>query len=129
MQLFRSKKKDDGNGGEWPDWDLIYAHLMTITGWSWEYIDEYMTIPRLEKMTEYWSENPPVHILLASILGRKPSGTKAKGSGDSWIARGLTVQQAIEEASKAQPMPKGIEIFASELSEMGVGFQLPKEKV
>lgn len=103
---------------------------MTITGWSWEYIDEYMTIPRLEKMTEYWSENPPVHVMLsilASGLGIKRADVKTKGKGDSWIARGLTVQQAIEEASKTQPMPKGIEIFVSELSEMGIGFGMPKE--
>lgn len=46
---------------------------MTITGWSWEYIDEYMTLPRLSGMMEYWNEHPPLHILLAAFMGVKPS--------------------------------------------------------
>lgn len=53
---------------------------MTITGWSWEYIDEYMTLPRLYGMMEYWQEHPPVHILMAAKLGLKSRRSRRKSS-------------------------------------------------
>jgi hypothetical protein len=55
---------------------MIYTHLMTITGWSWEYIDDYMTLPRLFEMMDYWAEHPPLHIVLAAFAGIKPSKKK-----------------------------------------------------
>lgn len=32
--------------------------LITATNWTWEYIDDYMTFPRLDAMLEYWEEVP-----------------------------------------------------------------------
>jgi hypothetical protein len=34
--------------------------LITATGWTWEYIGEYMTIPRLDALIAYWDTFPPL---------------------------------------------------------------------
>lgn len=63
-----------GNGsGERPDWNYIYSELIMVTGWTWEYIDDQMTLPRLYGLYEYWRDHPPLHALVAAFLGVKPS--------------------------------------------------------
>lgn len=55
-----------------------------MTGWSWEYIDDYMTIPRFIEMTAYWKSWPPTHQLVASFVGYKDGGgSSSKSSGGS----------------------------------------------
>jgi hypothetical protein len=81
---------------------------MTITGWSWEYIDEYMTLPRLYGMLDYWGDHPPVHILLAAFMGVKSSkkGLAAKSSHDlediigDFAAAGFAVKTIKKEDRK-----------------------------
>lgn len=46
------------------------------TGWTWEYIDDNMTIPRLQAMSDYWQEHPPLHQLVATFLGVKSKAPK-----------------------------------------------------
>lgn len=65
------------------DWDEMYVYLIECTGWTWEYIDEFMTLPRLGRMNDYWTRIPPLHILVASYFGfdgRKPE-EKREGLG------------------------------------------------
>jgi hypothetical protein len=45
--------------------------LITVTGWTWEYINEYMTLPRLYAMDSYWESRPPTHMMVAAYLGIK----------------------------------------------------------
>ncbi len=40
---------------------------MTCFGWTWEYIDDFMTIPRLKEIAKFHKLNPPQHLLLISI--------------------------------------------------------------
>jgi hypothetical protein len=42
-------------------------------GWTWEYIGECMTLPRLAAMSEHWKQYPPVHKAVAAYLGIKPA--------------------------------------------------------
>lgn len=44
------------------DWGEIYAGIIAGTGWTWEYIDENMTLPRVISLNKHWAEFPPVHI-------------------------------------------------------------------
>jgi hypothetical protein len=37
------------------------------TGWTWEYIDDHMDLPRLSAMNRYWENHPPVHIMLKKL--------------------------------------------------------------
>lgn len=66
------------------NWGEIYAHLITVTGWTWEYIGEYMTFPRLNQLCEYWKNTPPLHITghrIAYALGAVPSATASGQDG------------------------------------------------
>lgn len=47
---------------------------MTFPGWTWEYVDEAMTIQRWNAMNTYWRDHPPLHIMVAGLVGYKPSG-------------------------------------------------------
>jgi len=54
-------------------WELLYCHLITCFNWSWEYIDDHMTLPRLDALREYWKSNPPLHQIMAAYAGFKPT--------------------------------------------------------
>ena len=55
-----------------PDWDEIIAHVCSSTGWSWDYVEETLTVPRLLALCACWRNHPPAHLLLAAWLGVKP---------------------------------------------------------
>jgi hypothetical protein len=46
---------------------VIYGRIASAFGYSWEYIDECVTIPMLAEMQEYWQEIPPLAESLADI--------------------------------------------------------------
>jgi hypothetical protein len=59
------------------------------TGWTWEYIDDNMTLPRMEALNQYWVDNPPLHLLVRGLVGYKPpaGGSEAdRGSADELVA-------------------------------------------
>ncbi len=49
----------------------MYARVACATGWTWEYIGQCMTLPRLYAMQDYWKGAPPVHESVAAYLGIK----------------------------------------------------------
>jgi hypothetical protein len=52
----------------------VYAYLAAATGWTWEYIGEFLTLPRLRAMMQHYDRHPPTHIATAAAwLERKPS--------------------------------------------------------
>lgn len=56
--------------------------LIDTFGWSWEYVDEEMTLPRMEAIAKHWETVPPLSVSLASIaaaLGVKRSDKKETG--------------------------------------------------
>jgi len=50
--------------------------LITATGWTWDYIDENMTLPRLASLTAYWRSHPPTHVIAAAFTGIKPQNAE-----------------------------------------------------
>ena len=42
------------------------------TGWSWEYVDDHMDIPRLLRMNRYWRLHPPLREMVQAYLGIEP---------------------------------------------------------
>lgn len=66
---------------EW--WDDTYSHIIACTGWTWEYIDDFMTLPRFDAMQKYWRNNPPVHILLRDFFGVGKASDKSDNSQSS----------------------------------------------
>jgi len=57
----------------------VYAHVCAATGWTWEYVGECLTLPRLYALQDHWDRYPPVHISVALLAGIKPS-TPAKAA-------------------------------------------------
>lgn len=53
----------------------MYAHVVACTGWTWDYIAENVDLPRLKALNLYWSDNPPLHRMVASFLGIEPAKT------------------------------------------------------
>ena len=53
--------------------DRIYARLGLLFGWSFEYIDNHMTMTRYRAIEEQLQYTPPVDELVAGYLGYKPS--------------------------------------------------------
>jgi hypothetical protein len=39
--------------------------------WTWEYVDEHMTLPRMYALSKQWRMFPPVRITVASAFGYK----------------------------------------------------------
>lgn len=59
--------------------------MIDAFGWTWEYIDEEMTLPRLEVIVTRWDLVPPLSVScsqMASYFGvSKPRSKKAKAKG------------------------------------------------
>ena len=39
------------------------------TGMTWEQVQDELDWPAVEALTDYWKENPPVHVLVAAYMG------------------------------------------------------------
>ena len=50
-------------------WGALYALLITATGWTWDHIADTMTLPRMNALSTYWREFPPVHVSAALFFG------------------------------------------------------------
>ena len=50
----------------------MYCFLISQTGWTWEYIDAHMDIPRLLAMNRHWRQHPPLQAMVQAYLGIKP---------------------------------------------------------
>jgi hypothetical protein len=57
----------------------VYAWIAASTSWTWEYIGQCLTLPRLFAMNDHWRVYPPVHISVAAFMGtgRRSSVTAA----------------------------------------------------
>ena len=54
------------------DWGELYAHVIAVTGWTWDYVAENVDLPRLEALNRYWAQLPPLHLMVAAYFGIKP---------------------------------------------------------
>ncbi len=43
--------------------------MACFPGWTYEYIDDYLTIPRVLEINAYHKKNPPIHVMIANYLG------------------------------------------------------------
>lgn len=62
------------------DFDLVIAHVVASTGLPWDQILDEWDLPRLDAMTRYWNDHPPVHVMVAAYLGVKPSNQSKQPS-------------------------------------------------
>ena len=57
------------------EWGELYGLLICETGWTWEYVDERMTLPRLRDFIDHWKTAPPLRISVGALIG---AGKKEK---------------------------------------------------
>ena len=67
-------------------WEELYALLCVETGWTWEYVDEEMTLPRCDAFIGLWKVAPPVSVTLHVI---------AKGLGVMGEEKGAAKKKAV----------------------------------
>lgn len=73
-----------GEGSGKPvDWGSLYAHLSACYGWTYNDIDNHMTLSRLDEYRPYMQRNPPTHQLAAAYLGYEYQDPKA---GNAFLA-------------------------------------------
>ena len=61
-------------------WGELYALFCVETGWTWEYVDEEMTLPRCDGFVALWKQTPPLRTtlrIIAGALGMKDSESKS----------------------------------------------------
>jgi hypothetical protein len=61
------------------DWDALYAYVIAATGWTWEYIDVNLTLPRLEALQKHWLDCPPIHVTAARHFPLKSAASSSAG--------------------------------------------------
>ena len=64
--------------------------MTSFPGWTWEYVDEHMTLPRYFALGEYWEQWPPLHKLVSVYMGHKP---KAKATSNADVAAFMAASQ------------------------------------
>lgn len=75
--------------------------LITFTGWTWQYIDEHVTLPQVYALNVTWRVFPPAALMLKRIgqaLGMKFDAAAAPRAG--------TAEEAVREA-----MAAGLPVF------------------
>jgi hypothetical protein len=55
-----------------------------MTGWTWDYVENHITIPRLKALHKEWQRHPPLALMVAGYLGIKP---KEEGSVEELVER------------------------------------------
>lgn len=49
------------------DWDALYAQLIAATGWTWDHIDQRVTLPQANALAAHWIATPPPGLELRRI--------------------------------------------------------------
>lgn len=42
---------------------------MSFTGWTWDYIEFEMDFVRIKALNKFWSDHPPIQIMIEGYLG------------------------------------------------------------
>lgn len=75
------------------------AHVCQCLGWTWDYCDWHLDIPRLISLNRYWRNSPPVHLLVAAYMGIKPRESEVPPATPDQMAE-------LSEMFETRPMPK-----------------------
>lgn len=73
--------------------------MVTATGWTYEYIDEHIDLPRLEALTRHWARRPPVHVGVAYLC--EAHGIEWKAGPDPARSKPVDERERFE-AARAQ---------------------------
>lgn len=80
--------------------------LILETGWTWEYVDEEMTIPRIMGFRAVWKQTPPLRVALAALL-------KGFGGGSDEVAAGSMARVGSSTSGAKRDLSSYIDAFAA----------------
>jgi len=55
-----------------------------LTGWTWDYVEDTLTVSRLQALHKEWKRHPPLALMVAAYLGITPPEEK---SGEELLQR------------------------------------------
>lgn len=67
----------------------MYARVAIDTGWTWEYIGQCLTLPRLYAMLDYWKQFPPLREAVAAFVGVPQSRSPVKPLDNAALTRDM----------------------------------------
>lgn len=75
------------------DWDALYWRIIRQTGWTWETIDNTMTLSRLTALSESLNMTPAIESLVSAYLGYEYVKTETlQDKIDAFLASNPTQQ-------------------------------------
>lgn len=84
--------------------------MITATGWTWNYVDQHVTLPQVEAMSRFWETIPPAALQLKRIslaLGIAPEKTvktSAPKTADEALHQALAAGLPVMEGRPDDPM-------------------------
>lgn len=96
------------------------AWVISSTGWTWEYVEDNVTLPKLAILDKFWQQIPPTSLQLKriSIALGLPVSASAQHSGNA-------IEATDEELQKA--MASGIPVYDGKPDDPYLDFlDLPK---
>jgi hypothetical protein len=91
---FKTSEKGKGRPFNWGD---IYAHLSSCCGWTYDYIDNNMTMSRLVEYQAYFAKHPPTHQLVAAYMGYEYQDKQAGNGFLAAIAAQVKANKALAQ--------------------------------
>ena len=71
------------------------------TGWTWDYVEEQVDVPRLAAMSAYWEDYPPLHVMVAAYLGIGKAADAPAQTSDAQIEELMAMAAPLPEHLKA----------------------------
>lgn len=93
-------------------WGELYALFCLETGWTWEYVDEEMTLPRADEFVKLWKITPPLRLVLTSIA----------------VALGMPAPNVASKLKPSDPRPPGKDLGSYLEGLAGAGLQVEMVK-
>ena len=79
------------------EWGELYGLIICETGWTWEYVDERMTLPRFRDLIDHWKTAPPLRVALGAFMGAGKKEKMLAPGGKAPPADGSNMGLMIEE--------------------------------
>lgn len=64
----------------------MICQICQATGWSWDYVEDHLTVPRLRALKRHWAHSPPPPQLLALIARALGGMTPSSPRDNPWQA-------------------------------------------
>lgn len=59
--------------------------MTCFPGLGWEYFADNFDLPRLEALTRYQKQHPPLHMVVAAFAGHKPESANSLDSAAEFV--------------------------------------------